>query len=250
MNLGSNLCVGSLDQVREQLDAARSEEHGAKKLLAAGERVLTKVVQEKKKLQDSNTKLGEELKDVRAQLADSVKENKKLRGGIFSTWPLLSYSSLEVTVADIAVIAGVLTNRPEEEVSGSSNDLLQELSQLHEQARQAMRSVAKALWPSDSPPGSMEKLVELFKGARRRIRLWKISACREGAREAWAMVKTRYTKLDPNHMARVGPLGPNGEEIPVSLVYDQVEVAAKYSQQDCKLDCLLEGVEEEVFESK
>ena len=78
-------------------------------------------------------------------------------------WPLLSYNSLEVAVADIAVIAGLLTNRPEEEVSGSSNDILQELSQLHEQAQQAMRSVAKALWPSDSPPGSMEKLVELFK---------------------------------------------------------------------------------------
>jgi len=84
------------------------------------------------------------------------------------------------------------------------------------------------------PPGSMEEFVELFKGARRRIRLWKISACREGAREAWAMVKTRYTKLGPNHMARVGPLGSNGKEIPVSLVYDQVEVAARNSQQDCK----------------
>ena len=79
--------------MQEQLDAARSEERGAKKLLAAGERVLTKVVQEKKKLQDSNSKLGEELKDVRAQLADSVKENKKLRGGIFSMWPLLFYNS-------------------------------------------------------------------------------------------------------------------------------------------------------------
>ena len=199
----------------------------SQKLLAVGERVLTKVLQEKKKLQDSNTKLGEELKDVRAQLANSVKENKKLRGVIFSMWPHLSYNSLEVTLVDIAVIAGVLTGRPEEEVPGSSSDLLQGLSQLDEQARQAMRSVAKALWPSDSPPGSMEKLVELFKGARRRIRLWKISACREGAREAWAMVKRRYTKLDPNHMARVGPLGSNGEEIPVSLVYGQVEVAAR-----------------------
>ena len=78
MNLGAYPFVGSLDQVREQLDAARSKEHGAKKLLAAGERVLTKVIQEKKKLQDSNTKLGEELKDVQVQLADSVKENKKL----------------------------------------------------------------------------------------------------------------------------------------------------------------------------
>ena len=64
------------------------------------------------------------------------------------------------------------------------------------------------------------------------------------------MVKTCYTKMDPNHMARVGPVGPNGEEILISIVYDQVEVAAKYFQQDCKLDCLLEGIEEEVFESK
>ena len=46
-------------------------------------------------------------------------------------------------------------------------------------------------------------------------------------------------------MARVGPLGSDGEEIPVSLVYDQVEVAAKYSQQDCKLDRLLDGIERE-----
>ena len=82
------------------------------------------------------------------------------------------------------MIAGILTGRPEEEVSGSSSDLLQGLSQVHEQARLAMRSVAKALWPSASPPGSMDELLELFKGARRRIRLWKISAYREGAREA------------------------------------------------------------------
>ena len=74
-------------------------------------------------------------------------------------------------------------------------------------------------------------------------------ACREGAREAWAMVKTRYTKLDPNYMARVGPLGSDGKEIPVSSVYNQVEVAAKYSQQDCKLDSLLDRIEQEVFES-
>ena len=147
------------------------------------------------------------------------------------------------------MVAGVLTGRLEEEVSGSSSDLLQKLSQVHEQARLAMQSVAKALWPSASPPGILEELVERFKGAQQRIRLWKIWACREGAREAWAMVKTRYTKLDPNHMARVGPVGSNGEEIPISLVYDQVKVAAKYSQQDCKLDSLLDGIEEEVFES-
>ena len=40
------------------------------------------------------------------------------------------------------------------------------------------------------------------------------------------------------------------KKIPISLVYDQVKIAAKFSQQDCKLDSLLDGIEEEVFESK
>ena len=52
--------------------------------LKAGESVLTRVRQEKKKLQDANTQVGEELKDVRAQLSDSVKKNRRLRHGIFS----------------------------------------------------------------------------------------------------------------------------------------------------------------------
>ena len=64
------------------------------------------------------------------------------------------------------------------------------------------------------------------------------------------MVKTRYTKVDPNHMARVGPVGSDGKEIPVSLVYDQVGLATKYSQHDCRLDNLLDGIEEELSQSK
>ena len=52
--------------------------------LKAGERVLLKVMGEKNILQDANTRLGVELKDVRAQLSDSVKENQRLRRGIFS----------------------------------------------------------------------------------------------------------------------------------------------------------------------
>ena len=59
------------------------------------------------------------------------------------------------------------------------------------------------------------------------------------------MVKTRHAKADLNHMAEVRPVGPDGQEIPVSLVYDQVALAAKYSQQDFKLDSLLDGIEEE-----
>ena len=63
------------------------------------------------------------------------------------------------------------------------------------------------------------------------------------------MVKTRYPKADPNHMAEVGPAGTDGKEIPVSLMYCQVELAPKYSQQACKLESLLDGIEEEYNQS-
>ena len=76
----------------------------------------------------------------------------------------------------------------------------------------------------------MGELVEMLKGARRRFHLWKLLAYRQCAREARAIVKTRYTKVDPNHIAEVRPVGSDGKEIPVSLVYDQVALAAKYSQ--------------------
>ena len=144
---------------------------------------------------------------------------------------------------------GVLTGRPAEEMPGSTGDLLPELSQLHERVRQVMQGVAQALWPSVSIPEGLGELAEKLKGARRCFLLWKISACHQGAREAWAMVKTRYAKADPNHMAEVGPIGPDGKEIPVSLVYGQVELAAKFSQWDCKLDSLLDGIEEEYSQS-
>ena len=52
--------------------------------LKAGESVLMRVKQEKNDLLDANTKLGVELKDVHAQLLDSVKKNQRLRRGIYS----------------------------------------------------------------------------------------------------------------------------------------------------------------------
>ena len=76
--------TGSADQLREKLKIAQAGEEEAKRQHAAGERVLMRVRDEKNKLQDSNTLLGEELKDVRAQLADAIKENRRLQDGIFS----------------------------------------------------------------------------------------------------------------------------------------------------------------------
>ena len=75
---------------------------------------------------------------------------------------------------------GMLTGRPEEEMPGSSGNLLQELSQLQEQVRKVMQGIAQALWPSVPLPEGVGELVEKLKGARRHFRLWKISSCREG----------------------------------------------------------------------
>ena len=79
-----NLTIDSVDNPRGNLGIVQEDERQAKRQLEAGECVLTRVRREKNDLQDANTWLGVELKDVRAQLADSVKENKRLRRGIFS----------------------------------------------------------------------------------------------------------------------------------------------------------------------
>src|SRR4051812_14074321 len=76
--------TGSVDQLKEDLKVAKAAKQQAERQLAAGERVLTRVIDDKNKLQDSNTVQGEEPKDVVAQLEDAVKENRRLRGGIFS----------------------------------------------------------------------------------------------------------------------------------------------------------------------
>ena len=87
-------------------------------------------------------------------------------------------------LADRVMFVGMLTGRPTEEMPGSTGDLLPDLSQLHERVWQVISDVAQALWPFVSLPEGLGGLVEKLQGARRRFRLWKISACRQGAREA------------------------------------------------------------------
>ena len=80
----ANLTKDSADDPGVNPKVVRGDEQHAQRQLKAGERVLMQVRREKNDLQDANTRLDVELKDVRAQLADSVKENKRLRRGIFS----------------------------------------------------------------------------------------------------------------------------------------------------------------------
>ena len=214
------------NQTNEIADGAElnPEKQQLLRQLKAGECVLTKVRREKNDLQDANTKLGVELKDVRAQLLDSVKENQRLRRGIFSkclSEPLKKRSSARKSTNKVMSV-GVLTGRPAEEMPGSRVTFFPSSRNCSSEfGRRCKASPRPCCHPSPFPK---------LKGERQCFRVWKISAFHQGAREAWAMVKMRYTKADPNHMAEVGPVGPDGKEIPVSLVYGQVELAAKYSQ--------------------
>ena len=82
--MNANLTIDSADNPGGNPEIVPEDEQHVRRQLKAGERVLTKVIKEKNTLQDANVRLDVELKDVRAQLADSVKENKRLRRGIFS----------------------------------------------------------------------------------------------------------------------------------------------------------------------
>ena len=77
--------------------------------------MLTRVIREKNDLQDAHTRLGVQLKDVRAQLADSVKENKRLQCGIFSKClnEPLKKGTMEKP-ANRVMSVGMLTGRPAE----------------------------------------------------------------------------------------------------------------------------------------
>ena len=78
------MAAGSADQLEERLKAAQADKQHAEGQEASGQRVLTRTINEKNKLQDANIKQAEELKDIRAQLSDALKENHRLKGDIFS----------------------------------------------------------------------------------------------------------------------------------------------------------------------
>ena len=60
-----------------------------------------------------------------------MKENRRLQRGIFSMCSNEPVHSLPKKQANRVMSVGILTGHPEEEMPGSSGDLLQELSQLH-----------------------------------------------------------------------------------------------------------------------
>ena len=80
------MCGMAADLTTDVVDESgeNPEDQHVMRQLEAGKCMLTEVRREKNNLQDANIKMSVELKDIQAQLADSKKENKWLRRGIFS----------------------------------------------------------------------------------------------------------------------------------------------------------------------
>ena len=78
-----SLTENSIDNPGLNPEIVKDSESHLQRQLRAGERVLMQVRREKDNLEDANVWLGVELSDVRAQLADSVKENRRLRRSIY-----------------------------------------------------------------------------------------------------------------------------------------------------------------------
>ena len=79
----ANLTIDSADDSGVNPEVVIGNEPHAQRQLKAGERIRTQVKHDKNMLQDANVRLDVELKDVCAQLADSVKENRRLRRDIY-----------------------------------------------------------------------------------------------------------------------------------------------------------------------
>ena len=78
-----SLTENSADNPGVNPEGVMGDDSHLQRQLKAGKCILTQVTQEKNKLQDANIRLDVKLKDVCAQLADSVKENRRLRHGIY-----------------------------------------------------------------------------------------------------------------------------------------------------------------------
>ena len=90
------------------------------------------------------------------------------------------------------------------------SDQLKQMAELHKAADQAMKGFIVRLWPGDAFPNSFFGLVRRLVDACPRLEVIKQSVCIEGARRAFARVKTQWVKLDAVKLIKEGP--PEGKE--------------------------------------
>ena len=111
--------------------------------------------------------------------------------------------------------------------------------ELHRISGAAMKNVVVGLWPTEPVPSSYFGLVQRLADAVPRIDAVKRSACVEGARMAFARVKTFWGKMKAiDVVARSPPKGKDRRE-PEHYFEDVLEAACLIEGQ-CSKDIMFE----------
>ena len=117
------------------------------------------------------------------------------------------------------------------------SDQLKQLVELHKSAELAMKDLIVRLWPAEPIPSSYFSLVKRLVSARPRLEAVKRSVCIEGARMAFARVKTHWAKLDAKKLMTEGP--PEGKEHRrPELYFDGVLEGSRLVAEQCAKDVI------------
>ena len=112
-------------------------------------------------------------------------------------------------------------------------------AELHKLSGSAMKDVVAWVWPTEPIPNSYFGLVRQLVNAVPRINAVKQSACIEGARMAFAQVKTFWGKIKVIDVAvKSPPKGKDRHEL--EHYFEDVLVAARLIEGQCSKDIIFE----------
>ena len=117
------------------------------------------------------------------------------------------------------------------------SDQLKQLVELHRLTELAMKDLIVRLWPVEPIPSIYFRLVKCLVSACPRLEAMKRSVCIEGARMAFARVKTHWAKLDAKKLMIEGP--PEGKEHRrPKLYFDGVLEGSRLAAEQCSKDVI------------
>ena len=116
---------------------------------------------------------------------------------------------------------------------------MDEWAELHRLSGSAMKDIVVRLWPTELIPKSYFGLVQRLVDAATRIDVVKRSACIEGARMAFARVKTFWGKMKAIDVAARSP--PKGmDRCEPEHYFEDVLEAARLIEGQCSKDIMFE----------
>ena len=119
------------------------------------------------------------------------------------------------------------------------SDQLKQMAELHKAADLAMKGFIVRLWPGDTLLNSFFGLVRRLVDACPWLEVVKRSVCIEGARQAFARVKTQWVKLDAVKLIKEGP--PEGKEHRhPEMYYEGVLPGARLITDECSQNVIFE----------